>query len=153
MVEQEAPFAVAPKAKEMHSGEKEQGGSWLLSLTSFGFIVLQSVCTALMALSGLRLIIGIGALAAASSLKAFAGAFHVDAIRIPMMIVALVGSGVNLFSIWRLRRLRGRASSQWRTGPVPAGKVRSENVQIALAAASIVLVGLEEVFHVYLNGV
>ncbi len=152
MVEQDAVTGVAPAAEEAQPAGKERGGSWLLSLTSFGFIVLQSVCTTLMALSGLRLLIGVGALAAASSLKAFAGAFHVDAIRIPMMLISLLCSALNLFLSSRLRCLRARPSSQWRTAAPPAGKVRSENLQIALAVASIALVGLEEVFHIYLNG-
>ena len=70
-----------------------------------------------------------------------------------MMLVALLGSGLNLFSIHRLRSLRGRASSQWRVGPVPVNKKRAENIQIALAITSIALAALEEIFHVRLNGI
>jgi hypothetical protein len=53
-----------------------------------------------MAVSGLRLLIGVGSLAAASGLKVFAGTFHADSIRIPMMILAVGGSVINLYVIW-----------------------------------------------------
>jgi hypothetical protein len=46
-----------------------------------------------MALSGVRLIIGLGALVAvASGAKAPAAGFHQDAVRLPMMVFAVLGS-------------------------------------------------------------
>jgi hypothetical protein len=56
---------------------------WLTGLVSFLFILLQSACTAVMAISGIRVIIGLGALAAAAGLNRPASGFHSDAIRIP----------------------------------------------------------------------
>src|SRR5271156_3091728 len=89
--------------------------SWIVGLTSFFFILLQSACTAVIALSGVRVIIGLSALAAAAGLNGPAVGFHADAIRIPMMAIAVIGSLVNLYVIWRIRSLRSRSSSQWRT--------------------------------------
>jgi hypothetical protein len=40
--------------------KRQRQGSWLIGLTSF--ILLQSACTAVMAVSGLRLQIGLGSL-------------------------------------------------------------------------------------------
>lgn len=40
--------------------------NWFLSITSLLFIVLQSLCTAVMAISGVRVLIGLSALAAAA---------------------------------------------------------------------------------------
>jgi hypothetical protein len=124
-----------------------QRRSWLISLTSLVFILLQSACTAVMAISGVRLIIGLGALAAASGVPGAAKGFHADAIRIPMMIIAVLGSAINLYVIWRIRSLRGRASSQWRVRPVTTKERRSERLQIALAILTLVLVIAEWVTH------
>src|SRR6201996_8793688 len=106
---------------------------WLLGVTSFLFILLQSACTAVMAISGVRVIIGLSALAAAAGLNRPAIGFHADAIRIPMMVIALAGSLVNLYVIWRIRSLRARPSSQWRVKPATAQQKRSEIFQIVLA--------------------
>jgi hypothetical protein len=78
---------------------KRQGqGSWLIGLTSFLFILLQSACTAVMAISGLRLLIGLGSLAAATFIPGFIFSIHTDKIRLPMMAVAVLGSVLNLMS-------------------------------------------------------
>jgi len=126
--------------------------SWLISLTSLFFILLQSACTAFMALSGLRLLIGVGSLAAAVAGTRFLGSIHGEAIRIPMEIVAVAGSVINLYAIWRVRSLRARPSSQWRVGPVTPEKRRAESIQIALAILTLLLVGVEWAFHIYLHG-
>src|SRR5205085_3804789 len=51
-----------------------------------------------------------------SSDLAPAKGFHKDAIRIPMMILALVGALANLYSVWRVRSLRARPAAQWKIG-------------------------------------
>lgn len=120
-----------------------------MSLASLGFILLQSACTAIMAISGLRLLIGLGALAAASGVAGTAQGFHRDAIRIPMMIVAVVGSLLNLYMIWRVRSLRNRPAAQWRiTGPSPR-QIRSERIQIGLAVVTLGLVLAEWISHAF----
>ena len=121
--------------------------SWILSLTGLVFIVLQSACTAVMAISGVRVIIGLGALAAAAGVHHPATGFHADAIRIPMMVVAVAGSVINLYVVWRIRSLRARPSSQWRVAPVTPKQRRSENFQIALAIFTLLLVAAEWITH------
>jgi hypothetical protein len=111
------------------------------------FALLQSACTAVMAISGFRVLIGLGALAAASGVYAPAKGFHQDAIRIPMMVLALVGAVANLYSVWRVRSLRSRPAAQWRVQPVSKGKVRSERLQVALAIVTLVLLAAEEITH------
>ena len=122
--------------------------TWLVSLTSLVFIVLQSACTAVMAISGLRVAIGLSALAEATlGIHAPAHGFHRDAIRIPMMIAALVGSLINLYVIWRIRSLRARPSSQWRVQAVSPKQRRSEVFQIALSVITLVLLAAEWITH------
>lgn len=128
-----------------------QGKSWTIGLTSLFFILLQSACTAFMALSGLRLVIGIGSLAAATAATKLLDSIHGTVIRIPMEIVAISGSVINLYAIWRVRSLRARPSSQWRVAPVTADKRRAESIQIAIAVVTLLLVAIEWMLHIYLH--
>ena len=124
---------------------------WAIGLTSLVFIALQSACTIVMALSGVRLLIGLGALAAAAAgARAPAAGFHQDTIRIPMMVLALIGSFVNLYMVWRIRSLRRRPSSQWRQPPVSHRRLWGEKVQVALAIVTLLLVAAEFLAHHYI---
>jgi hypothetical protein len=126
-----------------HTGRR----SWIVSLTSFLFILLQSACTAVMAISSVRVVIGLSALAAAAGLGRPATGFHADAIRIPMMILAILGSVVNLYVLWRIRSLRARPSGQWRARQVSDRQRRSEKLQAILAIVTLFLVAAEWVTH------
>jgi hypothetical protein len=120
----------------------------LVSMTSLAFIVLQSACTAVMAISGIRVAIGLSGLAAATvGIHAPASGWHRDAIRIPMMIAAVAGSLINLYVIWRIRALRARPSSQWRVQPATPRQRRSESLQITLAVVTLLLVTAEWITH------
>jgi hypothetical protein len=126
----------------------ESRKTWLVTATSLVFIVLQSACTAVIALSGVRVAIGLSALAVATfGVHTPAAGFHRDAIRIPMMIAATIGSFVNLYVIWRIRSLRTRPSSQWRAQPATPSQRRSERFQIALAVITLILVASEWITH------
>src|SRR5580698_9912992 len=126
----------------------ENKGAWLVSMTSLAFIILQSACTAVMAISGIRVAIGPSGLAAATiGIHAPASGWHRDAIRIPMMIAAVAGSLINLFVIWRIRALRARPSSRWRIQPATPKQRRSEVFQIALSVVTLILVAAEWITH------
>lgn len=105
----------------------------LLGLASFLFAILQAICPAVIAYSGLRVLIGLTSLAVAAGTNAPARGWHADIIRIPMMILALIGALLNLFVIWQVRRLRKRPAAQWRVSTVSAKTLRSERFQIGLA--------------------
>jgi hypothetical protein len=125
--------------------------SWAVGFTSLFFILLQSACTAVTALSGLRLLIGIGSLAAATTGIKFLASIHGEAIRIPMELLAIAGSAVNLYVIWRIRSLSRRPSSQWRVEPVNPAKKRAEAMQITLAFLTLLLVLGEWTTHLYMH--
>jgi hypothetical protein len=134
------------------ASEAATGRSWIMGLTSFLFILLQSACTAVMAISGLRLLIGISSLAFAVSGVKILAAIHGNAIRVPMELLAVGGSTINLYVIWRIRRLRARPSSKWRVEAVAPAKRRAESIQIALAILTLLLVAAEWTSHIILNG-
>lgn len=129
------------------SSKEDTRSRWLLSLTSLFFILLQSACTAVMAISGLRLIIGLGALAAAYGVHQPASGFHGNLIRIPMMVLAVTGAATNLYVIWRIRSLRSRPAAKWRVTAPSTKQRRSERIQIVLAILTLLLVLAEWTSH------
>jgi hypothetical protein len=119
----------------------------LINWSAFLFAALQSVCSAFIALNGVRLLIGIGAFAAASGALKLADRMHIDAIRIPMMLLALVGSVLNLVILWQVWRLRRRPASAWRQQSVSKKKIASEWFQFTLSVLTLVLLAAEFVAH------
>src|SRR6266436_10268966 len=119
----------------------------LLNWPGIVFAVLQSACTAVIAISGLRVAIGLSALAAAAGIHAPAHGFHQDAIRIPMMVLAFLGAVLNLYVIGKIRRLRKNPASQWRQQPVTKKKLNSEHFQIALSFLTLLLLAAEWITH------
>jgi hypothetical protein len=137
-----------PNSATASTEEPSSRRTWLVSMTSFLFVVLQSACTAVIAVSGVRVAIGLSALAEATiGIHAPAHGFHRDVIRIPMMVAAALGSLINLYVIWRVRTLRARPASQWRVQAVTPRQRRSELFQIVLAIITLVLVAAEWITH------
>src|ERR1700676_4057531 len=118
-----------------------------LNWSAIVFALLQSACTAVIAISGLRVAIGLSALAAAAGIHVPAHGFHQDAIRIPMMVLAFLGAVINLFVISQVRRLRSRPASQWPQRPAQEKKPPSERFQIALSVLTLVLLAAEWITH------
>jgi hypothetical protein len=134
------PTSAAPKS----SGPialRALGGASLV------FALLQSLCTAVLTISGIRVAIGLTALAAASGIYGPARGFHQDAIRIPMLIIGAAGASINLAVLGWIRHLRSRPSAQWRRRSLSAKQKRSERLQIALAVVTLILVALETWTH------
>ena len=139
---------IHPEAHAIGGGSHR---SWALALSSLLFVLLQSACTAVMAISGLRFLIGVTSLAA-SILPGFIFTIHAERIRVPMLILAVLGSVVNLYVLWRIWSLRSRPGSQWRTQPVTAKQKRSERLQFVISILTLALVMTESVFHHHLHG-
>jgi hypothetical protein len=107
----------------------------------------QSLCTAVLTISGIRVAIGLSALAAASGIYAPAKGFHQDAIRVPMLIMATVGAILNLAVLAWIRHLRLQPAAQWRRRELTPREKRSEKLQLAMAILTLILVGLETWTH------
>jgi hypothetical protein len=119
------------------------------ALTGASLLValLQSACTAVLTVSGIRVAIGLTALAAAGGIYAPARGFHQDAIRIPMLWLAAAGAIVNLLVLAWIWHLRARPAAQWRRREISPKERRSERLQLALAILTLVLVALETWTH------
>jgi hypothetical protein len=118
-----------------------------LSGASLLVALLQSACTAVLTISGIRVAIGLSALAAASGIYAPARGFHQDAIRIPMLALAAAGAIVNLLVLAWIWKLRAAPAAQWRKREIGPKQRRSELLQVALAIVTLILVGLEVWTH------
>jgi hypothetical protein len=123
----------------------------LINWSALFFAVLQSACSAFIALNGVRLLIGVGAFAAASGALKLADRMHIDAIRIPMTLLALAGSLLNLVVLWQVWRLRRRPASAWRQTAVPKQKLASEWLQFSLSILTLILLAAEFVAHRFLH--
>jgi hypothetical protein len=124
----------------------------LLNWSAVFFAVLQSVCSAFIALSSIRLLIGATAFAFSVGVVKLGDKMHIAAIRIPMMLFALIGSLLNLFVLWQVWRLRSRSSSAWRQKPVSPQKRRSEILQLLLSVVTLFLLAAEYWAHWKLFG-
>src|ERR1700730_3911175 len=96
----------------------------VLNWSSIVFAVLQSACTAVIAISGVRVAIGL-----------------------PRMTLAFLGAILNLFVIWKVRNLRSKPAAQWRQQPVTKKKLNSERFQIALSVLTLLLRAPEWITH------
>ena len=123
---------------------KAQG---VIGWSSLVFAVLQSVCSFFVALDGLRLLIGVGALASIVGVGQQWDRLHTDWVRVPMIVLSLVGALLNLTVLLHVRYLRSRPSAQWRQRPLTARKLRAERVQLGLSVVTLVLVAMEEISH------
>jgi len=112
--------------------------------------LLQSLCTAILTINGIRVGIGVAALAA-SSIAAPLLSFHRDAIRIPMLSIAVLGAVINLLVLAWVWHLRARPESQWRKQDITKKQHVSERLQVAMAVATLLLVGLEIWTHPIVN--
>jgi hypothetical protein len=122
-----------------------------IAWSSFFFALLQSICGAIVAINGLRLAIGLGSLALSTGAGAAMVRFHADAIRIPMIVIALLGSLLNLAILMHVRHLRDRPAAQWRRKPLSLHQKRTELAQLVLSLATLVLIGVEEYLHLSLH--
>jgi hypothetical protein len=123
----------------------------VIAWSSFFFALLQSICGAVVAINGLRIAIGIGALALSTGAGAAMVRFHTDAIRVPMIVVALLGSLLNLAILMHVRHLRSRPAAQWRQKPLSPKQKRTEFAQLVLSVATLALIVVEEYIHFSLH--
>jgi hypothetical protein len=142
-----SPIKPPESARSEFLPSQANNAQTVIAWSGFVFALLQSVCTFFTALDGLRLLIGAGALAAIIQAGTVWDHFHTNWIRMPMVVLAFVGSVLNLLILRRIWRLRSRPAAQWRIIPPSRRKMRMERLQFALATITLVLIGIEEVTH------
>jgi hypothetical protein len=137
---------------ELQKAERLEARTNAFAWSALAFAFLQSVCTAVIAASGMRFAIGLAALITSIATSAPAQDLHRDVIRLPMLIFALAGAGVNLGVLWQVRRLRHRPSAQWRVRPLSPHKKRMEQWQLVISVLTVLLVVAELIAHKAIHG-
>jgi hypothetical protein len=137
---------------DLQKAERLETRSGAFAWSALAFAFLQSVCTAVIAASGMRFALGLAGLITSIATSAPAQDLHRDTIRLPMLIFALAGAGINLAVLWQVRRLRRRPSSQWRLHPLSPHKKRMERWQFAISLVTVLLVGAEVIAHKAIHG-
>jgi len=116
--------------------------------SSLLFSLLQSVCTAVVALNSVRLAIGIGSLAMTTGLGAAMEHFHqITWLRVTLLVGSLSGSILTLGIVVRAIRLRNRPAARWRLRPLSSKQKRMELLQASLSLLTLLLVVVEEYLH------
>jgi hypothetical protein len=119
-----------------------------VAASSFLFSVLQSVCTAVVALNSVRLAIGIESLAMTTGLGAAMEHFHqITWLRVTLLVCALSGSILTLAIVLRAIHLRNRPAARWRLRPLSSNQKRMELLQVSLSFVTLLLVMIEEYLH------
>jgi hypothetical protein len=145
-------MSIAPAKPEQPEGAQpllisNEAARGVIAWSSLFFVVLQSVRTFFTALDGLRLVIGVSALASVVGAGERWDRFHADWIRVPMVVFALAGALLNLTILLHVRHLRSRPAAQWRQQPLTPRKVRRERLQMILSVVTLALIVIEEVAH------
>ena len=113
------------------------------SWTALIISIIEAVCVFSVAAAKTGLVLG----SAAATLTGWTLSLHQDVIRIPLLLIAIVGSLINLYLLWRAHRLRAAPSAAWRRRPLTT----REHWRIALVfSLSVVTLGLgmaEIYFH------
>ena len=90
-----------------------------------------------MALVGpLAVVLGLGSAFAALGTNVLA-VLDTDAIRIPLMVLAILGAGANLYTVWHGHRLRERAAAEDRFVALTRLESRRAFVVVALACLTV----------------
>jgi hypothetical protein len=103
------------------------------------------------ALAGpLAVVLGLGSAFAALGTNVLA-VLEADPIRIPLMVLAILGAGANLYTDWHGHRLRHRAAAQDRYVALTRLESRRAFAVIALACLALLFILFELVAHDYLH--
>jgi hypothetical protein len=85
----------------------------LIGWASLALAAVQAICVAAVALSSVRVLLGMTSLLAAGAAGPAQG-FHRNALRIPILAIAGTLAVLNLLLLWNENRIRRNPSAQWR---------------------------------------
>jgi hypothetical protein len=118
----------------------------LIGWASLALAAVQAICVAAVALSGVRVLLGMTSLLAAGAAGPAQG-FHRNALRLPVLWIAGILAVLNLLLLWNEDRIRRSPSAQWRLQPLISRQRRSRWMQLGTSVASLVLILAEVVSH------
>lgn len=133
----------------MHSpseAPRKHVGQDIVGFTALVLALLQSLCTAAVIISGVRVLFGLSSLISATAAGPAHG-FHSNKLRLTFLILAGVGAVMSLWMYWNESRLRNNPASQWRMQPMDRKLRIRRQLQLWLAVATLLLVAVETITH------
>jgi len=141
------------KAQEVEPrslNERSSVGLWvtqrLLAFAPLGLAAIQAACAAAVALSGVRTVLGLSSLIAATAAGPATG-LHANKFRFPMLVLAGIGAVINLLLFWNAERLRGNPSARWRMRPLTRKERLGKWIQFGSAVLTLLLIAVEVLAH------
>lgn len=113
--------------------------SWITLIIS----IVEAVCVFAVAAAKAGLVLG----SAAIALTGWTLLLHRDVIRIPLLFIAIVGSLINLYLLWRAHRLRTAPSAAWRRRPLTSREQWRIGLVFSLSVVTLALGMAEIYFH------
>ena len=118
----------------------------VLGWSALALATVESLCAAAVALSGVRVLLGMGSLIAATAAGPAHG-FHREALRVPILWASAVIALLNLLLLWNESRIRRNPAAQWRLQPLTPKQRRQRRMQLATSGVALLLVMAEVLAH------
>jgi hypothetical protein len=118
----------------------------VLGWSSLFLAAIESLCVAAVALSGVRVVLGMSSLIAATAAGPAHG-FHREALRVPILWASGLIAALNLLLLWNENRIRRNPAAQWRIQPLTAKQRRQRWIQIVTSLGALLLILAEVVTH------
>ena len=118
----------------------------LIGWASLALAAVQAICVAAVALSGVRVLLGMTSLLAAGAVGPAHG-FHRNALRVPILTIAGILAALNLLLLWNENRIRRNPSAQWRILPLTSRQRRGRWIQLGTSVATLLLILAEVATH------
>jgi hypothetical protein len=120
--------------------------STILGWSSLFLAVVEALCAAAVALSGVRVLLGMSSLIAATAAGPAHG-FHSEGLRVPILWASGLVALLNLLLLWNENRIRQNPAAQWRIQPLTLKQRRQRWIQIVTSAGALLLILAEVVTH------
>jgi hypothetical protein len=131
---------------EHDSSDRSAMRSTILGWSSLFLAALESLCAAAVALSGVRVLLGLSSLIAATAVGPAQG-LHREALRVPILWISGVIAVVNLLLLWNENRIRQNPAAQWRIQPLTPKQRRQRWMQLGTSILALLLILAEVVTH------
>jgi hypothetical protein len=118
----------------------------ILGWSSLFLAAVESLCAAAVALSGVRVLLGMSSLIAATAAGPAHG-FHREGLRVPILWASGLIAALNLLLLWNENRIRQNPSAQWRLQPLTSKQRRQRWMQIVTTVVALLLILAEVVTH------
>lgn len=135
-------------SKPLTSDPRENTGKQRLSMGAIVFSVLGAPCAIATLIGPLAVALGVGGLFGLASALTF---LDQSAIRLPVLILALLGASANLYTLWRARQLRAAAQVPAHLLAMTALERRRTSIVLGASLITLAVVVFELIAHALMH--